>query len=153
MTYNGSQVLPQDRESVFYFNFLQIPPTNIGDKDKQKSNQLLVLVKNRVKLFYRPVAIADRIANLNNEIRVTGTSGTQGSRIVIHNDSPFYVSIATVKIKQQGIQHAKSANMISPFSQESVEFKEITSLKKLTALIEYINDQGAKVSHEYTITQ
>ncbi|ECK7329236.1 fimbria/pilus periplasmic chaperone, partial [Salmonella enterica subsp. enterica] len=28
--YNNTKKLPQDRESVFWFNVLQVPPTNIG---------------------------------------------------------------------------------------------------------------------------
>ncbi len=34
--------LPQDRESIFYFNFLQVPPANIGG---DKGSKIVVMLK------------------------------------------------------------------------------------------------------------
>ena len=53
LIYSGDN-LPKDRESLFYLNFLQIPPIS---KDNAGENQMLVMLKNRVKIFYRPVEI------------------------------------------------------------------------------------------------
>lgn len=50
--YNNTKKLPQDRESVFWFNVLQVPPTNIGSDSGQ--NKMLVMLRSRIKLFYRP---------------------------------------------------------------------------------------------------
>ena len=36
IAFNGARNLPQDRESIFYFNFMQIPPINAGDESAQK---------------------------------------------------------------------------------------------------------------------
>ncbi|EKN4764153.1 fimbria/pilus periplasmic chaperone, partial [Yersinia enterocolitica] len=49
LKYTGSG-LPTDRESVFYLNFLQVPPVNKAEKN----NKMLVLMRNRIKVFYRP---------------------------------------------------------------------------------------------------
>lgn len=46
--------LPQDRESLFYFNLREIPPRS------DKPNTLQIALQTRVKLFYRPAAIAPR---------------------------------------------------------------------------------------------
>lgn len=43
--------LPQDRESLFYFNLREIPPKS------DKPNTLQIALQTRVKLFYRPKAI------------------------------------------------------------------------------------------------
>lgn len=43
--------LPQDRESVFYFNLREIPPRS------DKPNVLQIALQTRIKLFYRPAAI------------------------------------------------------------------------------------------------
>ncbi|MDP4360542.1 fimbria/pilus periplasmic chaperone, partial [Escherichia coli] len=43
--------LPQDRESVYYFNLREIPPKS------DKPNTLQLALQTRIKLFYRPKAI------------------------------------------------------------------------------------------------
>lgn len=40
--------LPQDRESLFYFNVREIPPKS------SKPNTLQLALQTRVKMFYRP---------------------------------------------------------------------------------------------------
>jgi P pilus assembly chaperone PapD len=55
VTFTGGFNLPDDRESVFYFNFLQVPPSNINKNDVK--NKMLVMLRNRVKIFYRPASL------------------------------------------------------------------------------------------------
>ncbi|MGT3194634.1 fimbrial biogenesis chaperone, partial [Yersinia enterocolitica] len=40
--------LPQDRESLFYFNLREIPPKS------EKANVLQIALQTKIKLFYRP---------------------------------------------------------------------------------------------------
>ncbi|ELX9910851.1 TPA: fimbria/pilus periplasmic chaperone, partial [Escherichia coli] len=42
--------LPQDRESLFYFNLREIPPRS------EKANVLQIALQTKIKLFYRPAA-------------------------------------------------------------------------------------------------
>lgn len=44
--------LPQDRESLFYFNLREIPPKS------SKPNTLQLALQTRIKLFYRPAPLA-----------------------------------------------------------------------------------------------
>ena len=64
LIYSGGE-LPKDRESVFYLNFLQIPPLS---KENAGENQMLVMLKNRVKIFYRPVEIESNPDDVAKEI-------------------------------------------------------------------------------------
>ncbi|TOL40502.1 molecular chaperone, partial [Vibrio parahaemolyticus] len=43
--------LPQDRESVYYFNLREIPPKS------DKPNVLQLALQSKIKLFYRPKSI------------------------------------------------------------------------------------------------
>ncbi|WP_163094855.1 fimbrial biogenesis chaperone, partial [Acinetobacter baumannii] len=43
--------LPQNKESIFYMNFTQLPASK---SEKSGSNQLVLAITNRVKIFYRP---------------------------------------------------------------------------------------------------
>lgn len=52
ITYMGS-ALPQDRESLFWFNVLEIPPKSKA-KEGENLNQLQLAFRTRIKLFFRP---------------------------------------------------------------------------------------------------
>lgn len=52
--FNGSR-LPQDRESLFWFNLLDIPPE---PKNGKTDNYLQLAIRSRIKLFYRPAGVA-----------------------------------------------------------------------------------------------
>lgn len=53
LMYTASSPLPKDRESVFWFNVLEVPPK--PDADKVANQSLLQLAfRTRIKLFYRP---------------------------------------------------------------------------------------------------
>lgn len=151
IAFNGARHLPQDRESIFYFNFLQIPPINAGDEGDQKKNKMLIMLKNRVKVFYRPTAIASGSKSLFENISVTPFKANGGTTINIENNSPFYASLINVKIKQENQVYKQKADMIAPFSKGSVVFKKLQDLKNATVIVDYLNDQGARMSHEYEI--
>ena len=51
--------LPQDRESLFWFNMLDIPPE---PKNSQGSNYLQLSIRSRIKLFYRPITLKGNVS-------------------------------------------------------------------------------------------
>ena len=57
LMYVGSD-LPQDRESVFYFNVLDIPPAPSAGK---ADNFLQLAINSKLKLFFRPTAVSRAI--------------------------------------------------------------------------------------------
>ena len=152
IAFNGSRNLPQDRESVFYFNFLQIPPVNAGEESAQQKNKMLIMLKNRVKVFYRPVAIASGSKKFFDKINVTSQLKNGGTVINIENNSPFYASVIDVRIKHGKQVYKQKTEMIAPFSKGSVLFKKIQDIKGATVIVDYLNDQGARMSHEYEIS-
>lgn len=55
--YTASSALPKDRESVFWFNVLEVPPK--PDAAKAANQSLLQLAScTRIKLFYRPEGLS-----------------------------------------------------------------------------------------------
>ncbi|MGK2959968.1 MAG: fimbria/pilus periplasmic chaperone [Candidatus Malihini olakiniferum] len=45
---------PAQHESIFYFNFQQIPPYNFGCDTATGQYKILVALRKRVKLFFTP---------------------------------------------------------------------------------------------------
>ena len=82
---------------------------------------------------------------------MTSSKGSNGTSINIENNSPFYASLIDVQVKQGGQLFKQKADMIAPFSKGSIVFKKIQDLKSATVIVDYLNDQGARMSHEYEI--
>lgn len=80
VTFTGGLNLPDDRESVFYFNFLQVPPSNIDKNDVK--NKMLVMLRNRVKIFYRPTSLVSGPGRGFPNISVTPVSGNASAVMI-----------------------------------------------------------------------
>lgn len=126
------QVLPQDRESVYYFNILDIPPKSDND---QAVNQLKLTMQTRIKLFYRPVKLLTGIEKSLNELRFSASNNS----IIINNPTPYFMTIASISLKND--QLLNQSVMLDPFSQ-----KEVTIDRKLSSGwvidIDFIGDSG-----------
>lgn len=143
--FTGEKVLPQDRESIFYFNFLQVPPSNIsGDK----GNQMVIMLRNRLKVFYRPSGLK---ANNKKIFDYLSFSNVTANNIRITNASPFYISLSKVAVK--GVNAQDKTPMIAPFAAVDVALNSGKLTDKNTQGIEIglVNDYGATVTHEYPI--
>ena len=84
------EALPQDRETVFYFNALEIPPVSPATDE----SQIQVGVRSRLKLFYRPVGLPGNAANAAKQVKWTLVPVKNGYALRGDNASPYYVSYA-----------------------------------------------------------
>lgn len=129
--------LPNDKESVLYFNFSQIPATT---EEQSSQNQLALLFNSQVKIFYRPKSIENK-ENTLNDLFVS----KEKNRLKISNDSPFHIVIkeANLIYEKNKFIVAKSV-MLSP---KSVYFWDIPSKENKNSAkeieFEIINDYGS----------
>ncbi|MBW7984747.1 fimbrial biogenesis chaperone [Enterobacillus tribolii] len=136
MIYSGSAPA-QDRESVFYFNMVQVPPV------KQNQNAMALILKNRVKIFYRPAGLPAP----SKSVLENGLSFHADARgVSINNQSPYFVSVASAKMTCSGSQTSLAADMIAPKS-NNVHWKGKTAGRAGCAIeYTYINDYGGQVT-------
>lgn len=123
--------LPQDRESVFYFNLREIPPK------ASDGNTLQIALQSRVKLFYRPAGILSE-SETNWPHKVTLTKTATGYQL--NNPTPFNLTVI-------GFGNNKAAAESSDFTVFMVppkSAKEMTSPTLVTPHLTYINDYGGK---------
>ncbi|MGG4610154.1 fimbria/pilus periplasmic chaperone [Providencia sp. Me31A] len=127
--------LPQDRESLFYFNLREIPPKS------DKPNVLQVALQTRVKLFYRPKAI---IPTDKSEPAIQKlTLDKSGTNAIVKNPTPYYVTVInafspTLKNDPNNFNPV----MVAPFSQEGLGVSS-AQLGNSPTLIT-INDYGGR---------
>ncbi|ASG43691.1 MULTISPECIES: fimbria/pilus periplasmic chaperone [Citrobacter] len=132
-------MLPNNKESLFYLNVLDIPPNNPANAGK---NVIKFAMQNRIKLFYRPSGIAP----VNSETFKKIVLSRNGKGFIIKNDNANWVTVAEIKIGSVKIND-KSV-MVAPFSSEPVMAKSSNANQyKLTI----INDYGSFISDSVSL--
>ncbi|WP_186367032.1 fimbrial biogenesis chaperone [Yersinia aldovae] len=145
LKYTGSG-LPTDRESVFYLNFLQVPPVNKAEKN----NKMLVLMRNRIKIFYRPESITGRIDQVSDAL--TFSVRQQGKDVVVTGNNPtgFYATIASGEVVGAGKKLKIKSEMIPPMSQAKWVIPNSSAPSKAVVNFLIVNDFGGQDSGSYT---
>lgn len=85
----SSNSLPQDKESLFYMSFTQIPGIIKGEGD---SNRLNIVIKSRLKIIYRPKSVNAFTANDENNVSYKYQSG----KLIVSNNTPNVLSIRDI---------------------------------------------------------
>lgn len=94
--------LPQDRESVFWLNVKSIPAT---DDSQPRTNVLQVVVKSRLKLFYRPAGLEGQPESAYHQLSVVHS----GNHLTVSNPTPYYVTLFTLKVDGREIKEADAS--------------------------------------------
>lgn len=141
----AAKSLPQDRETVFYFNLREIPPRS------DKANTLQIALQTRIKLFYRPQAITPSQQDLSNPWQQKLTLTLAGERYQVNNPTPYYVTLVDARSTKDGktvpgfeplMVPPKGALTLGPTA------KELGTTPHLA----YVNDYGGRPLLAFTCT-
>ncbi|EGF7347964.1 fimbria/pilus periplasmic chaperone [Escherichia coli] len=123
--------LPQDRESLFYFNLREIPPKS------EKENVLQIALQTKIKLFYRPASIKEEPnAVWQEKLILRKTNGGY----LIDNPTPYYVTVIGLGANEKQAREGKFVPvMLAPKSSQTVKSENYS-----TPYMSYINDYGGR---------
>jgi chaperone protein EcpD len=138
--------LPQDRESLFWLNVLDIPPRAAANPDMP--NQLDLAFKHRMKVFFRPSGLTGSAADaparmswklLSKDGKLTGIQAS--------NATAYHVSLTQVTATVGGHPVTIKADMVDPFASRSFDLPDPVSAPSGAVTIEYwfVNDYGGNV--------
>ncbi|MGG8255622.1 fimbria/pilus periplasmic chaperone [Klebsiella aerogenes] len=134
ISYTGSSVLPSDRESIFWLNVLEIPPSNMNKVD---INKLQVAFRSRIKLFYRPSALKGDSMKAAESMKWE----INGGRLSAVNTSPYHITLLGVRAEGNNIEG--SGDMVAPFGRLAIKNKRGSFAHGQKITWQYINDWGA----------
>jgi len=142
--------MPQDRESVFFLNSLQIPSLNPAHSNQ---NQMLLMVRNRLKIFYRPPGIegSPQRAIERLSLRVSGQG--KDKQIIANNASGYYLSFASGSLSCGSHSATLKSVMIAPRSESALSVQGTCPLDaaSIRATIRYIDDHGGIRDAEFPV--
>jgi len=130
--------LPEDRESVFYFNAQEIPVL-----DKKQENALKVAVRTRVKLFYRPSSLSGTAQEALGTLSWKFIDRPSGTVLQVTNPSAYHITFIGIRVVDGGTAvELQDVDMVAPKSSQEYPLKH--KLKSTSATVEFssINDYG-----------
>lgn len=140
ITYLG-QPLPQDKESMFWFNALEIPP-KAKLKEGESPNQLQLAFRTRIKLFFRPDGLKGTPGQAVKDLKWSLQKQNGNYALVAQNSSPWNVSLSAVTFKVGTREFAVSSKSILPFSSSEMPVTGLNSQTSGTVKYMSINDNG-----------
>jgi len=129
--------LPEDRESVFYFNAQEIPVL-----DEKQDNALKVAVRTRVKLFYRPGKLPGKVQEAPGQLSWKLVDHASGTLLRVTNPSAYHITFIGIRVMDGNTPiDLSDVDMVPPKS--SLDYPLKRKLKS-AATVEFstINDFG-----------
>lgn len=151
LIYTG-QGLPQDRETLFWLNVLEVPP-----KPEEGTNYLQFAVRTRIKVFYRPASLHKGEPSESVSRVAWQVKSAEGKGVVVEasNPSPYYLSLSQFRLLANGKEVGTPMNVtLRPMSTESVTVADADVDPKALSGVRFqvINDFGAMVEGEKSLT-
>jgi chaperone protein EcpD len=139
--------LPEDRESLFWLNVLDIPPRAAVNPDLP--NQLELAFKHRMKVFFRPARLAGAAADAPAHLKWTQV--LKDGRLVAlkaSNPTAYHVSLIQVSATVGGHPAVAKADMVDPFASRSFDLPGPLTAPRGAVPVEYwfVNDYGGNVN-------
>lgn len=139
----AAKSLPQDRETVYYFNLREIPPRS------DKPNTLQIALQTRIKLFYRPQAIAPSQQDLSNPWQEKLTLTLEGERYQVNNPTPYYVTLVDARTTKDSKTVAGFEPLMIP-PKGSLTLGPTAKALGSTPHLAYVNDYGGRPLMAFT---
>ena len=92
----AAKALPQDRETVYYFNLREIPPRS------DKANSLQIALQTRIKLFYRPASIVQSQQERSDPWQKQLILTREADDFQVNNPTPYYITLIDARSSKEG---------------------------------------------------
>ncbi|HEI6963701.1 TPA: fimbria/pilus periplasmic chaperone [Yersinia enterocolitica] len=138
--------LATDRETLFWFNLLEIPPKPTKSATGE-DNKLQLAFRTRIKMFYRPAELMMASEQAMKHL----TFSKKGNQLVIKNASPYYITFRKIEFRASKdspvLANLSKINnkMVAPFAELSLPVNTQGATNNTTQVFySIINDQGGE---------
>lgn len=137
--------MPKDRESLFWLNVLEVPPTASAS---EATNTLQLAFRSRIKLFYRPTGLAGTPDDAPAKVTWKFARKADGTvALAATNPTAYHVTFARVAATSGGASYAnENGAMVAPGETAMLDIGDAKALQaEKPDKVEYtfINDYGA----------
>jgi chaperone protein EcpD len=151
--YSGEAV-PQDRESVYWLNVLDIPPKASASSDV---NSLQLAYRTRIKVFVRPAKLPGKPEEAPARLswKIAASPDGKGQAVSVSNPTPYYVSFSEVDVTSGGHTFKnEKGGMVAPHASVVLVVEKMNAVTE-GAKLHYtaISDYGGAIDGDATLGQ
>lgn len=146
--------LPTGRETLFWFNMLEVPPKPTALL-KNGNNLLQLSFRTRVKIFYRPENLKPTVLQSYKDLKFS----LRGNSLTVMNTSPYYITFSKLEIRNSirgpllaAVENFGQQRMVEP--NKSISYPLAVKQKGLsgaTLFYSVINDYGGESANEQVL--
>lgn len=103
----AGEPLPNDRESLFWLNVLEIPPRSA---DAAQHNQIELSFRTRLRVFFRPQALPYPVDKAPAKLQWKLVAHAQGFALQATNPTPYHIPLASIELLSAGKRFSKAEN-------------------------------------------
>lgn len=142
--------LPQNKETVFWLNVLDIPP---DAKSLSGKNKVQFAFRSRLKLFYRPANLKGSPEDAAKQMKWSVIQSNKGYALQAKNNSAYYVSFGKIGINQSGRKYNSDSvgGMIGPGETKQFHFSGLRHIAGGQVDASWINDFGGSREIKYPL--
>ncbi|ASU37300.1 pilus assembly protein [Herbaspirillum sp. meg3] len=159
----SQEPLPQDHESIFWLNLLEVPPRP-QNVDPDDSNYVQMAFRTRIKVFFRPQALNTQEQVGTAPTKVTWKIVRDGDTYFLEaqNPTPYYINVVKTGLVNANDEKEvvpkflnDEGGMLAPGKQERYALKNLkqTPPAALKVRFSYLNDYGGAVDVDSALTQ
>ena len=150
--------LPKDRESLYWLNVLDIPPTPSAKSEAEAApnNYMQLSVRTRLKLIYRPEGLnAVDAAEAHEHLQWSVIAHGSGWALQANNPTPYYVNFSSVGLSANGQNYPYSdIGLVAPASVAVFPLKGLNHKPAAGDVqFQYVNYQGAVRAQSVPLAQ
>ena len=159
LRYTG-EPLAKDRETLFWFNVLEIPPSVPDDAEDAKLLQFAYRI--RLKAFFRPEGLPFKSAEAGARLQWTlqPNDDQRGYRLQVYNPTPYFISFSSLAVVEGEQRFAAkrsgqvSGNMVAPMARQQFDLPGLSTRPGAAAKIEFVSigDYGNRVTAQADIS-
>jgi P pilus assembly chaperone PapD len=142
---------PQDRESLYWLNVYEIPPTDAHLPPGVAA--VNVAVRLQLKMFFRPNNLKPDVDSLSQkqQFSIIRTPGVIAMKVL--NPTPYYATFSSAQVKGTAGSYPVDIGMIPPFGNKMIEIDSSANGQPESISYTVINDDGNNVAGTKSLRQ
>ena len=137
---------PQDRESLYWLNIYEIPPTDANLPPGVSA--VKVAVRLQLKMFYRPKNLKPDVDKLAEQQRFSVYRQPGVLKLKVENTSPYYATFSAANVTGGDRSRQLDIGMLAPFATKMLDIADAANWQPNRVSYSLINDDGNGVKDE-----
>ncbi|SAK49805.1 pili assembly chaperone [Caballeronia hypogeia] len=145
--------LPQDRESIYWLNVLDVPPKVDAKSD---ANTLQLAYRTRIKVFMRPPKLPGKPEEAPQALawKIVPASEGAGNALAVSNPSAYYVSFSEIQVTANGRTYKNErGGMVPPHGTEVIPVPQMSGVRAGKVHYLAISDFGGPIEGDANVSE